>query len=464
MANLNLKAVITAEDKASSTVKSFASNLTTLSNGAKTAATSLFKIGTVAGAALTAAGGFALKSASDVQMLRTNLDTLTGSAEKGAAMFDKLYKMAAKTPFETQDLVKASSTLLAFGVAQEKILPTLQMLGDVSLGNKVKFEALSLAYAQVQSTGKLMGQDLLQMVNQGFNPLQIISEKTGKSMSVLKDEMSKGAISADMVTEAFKIATSEGGRFYEGMDKGSKTLQGTISTLQDNITMLALKLVGLSETGDVVKGGLFDKVSEAVNNLNTYFETHKAQIDSVAVKFGEFINKCVEVISWLNQNRWAVEALGIALLAIAALVGSPIAAIGLVVFALYELYRAIAAIGGFWKDMWNLMSAYVQEATVRIRPYINSIVGMINTVISGINKIPGVKIGAIPKFASGGVMQSDGLAYLHKGETVVPRGSVTNNNGVTVNIYGGMNSQGMSPYEVAQTIDRQIQLSRQGAY
>ena len=79
---------------------------------------------------------------------------------------------------------------------------------------KNKLSSLTLAFSQVQSTGRLMGQDLLQMIGQGFNPLQIISEKTGRSMADLKKDMENGAISADMVTEAFKIATSEGGRFF----------------------------------------------------------------------------------------------------------------------------------------------------------------------------------------------------------------------------------------------------------
>lgn len=61
------------------------------------------------------------------------------------------------------------------------------------------------------------------MINAGFNPLEVIAKKTGKTLGELKKEMEKGAISAKMVEEAMKDATSEGGRFFNGMELASKT-------------------------------------------------------------------------------------------------------------------------------------------------------------------------------------------------------------------------------------------------
>ena len=159
--------------------------------------------------------------------------TLLGDADKANKLLADIKATAATTPFTLEGLADASRTLLSFGVSAEKIIPTMRMLGDVSGGNSEKLKSLTLAYAQVQSTGRLMGQDLLQMINQGFNPLQIISEKTGKSMAQLKKEMEQGAISSRDVAEAFKIATSEGGRFFKSMETQSQTLAGRISTLQD---------------------------------------------------------------------------------------------------------------------------------------------------------------------------------------------------------------------------------------
>lgn len=226
------------------------------------------KYGKILGVAGTAATVFGIKTAADLQSLSTSFETLTGDAEKGKKIFMDLKKMGATTPFEIGDLAKVTQTMLSFGISVEDSQKYLGMLGDVSMGNKEKLSGLGLAFSQVQSTGRLMGQDLLQMINQGFNPLTIISQKTGKSMSVLKKEMEDGKISADMVTDAFKTATSEGGLFYKGMDRGAKTLGGTFSTLMDNVKMMASGLLGLSEQGTIVEGSFLDLVQKGVNALN----------------------------------------------------------------------------------------------------------------------------------------------------------------------------------------------------
>jgi tape measure domain-containing protein len=156
-----------------------------------------------------------------VEMEQTNIkfEVLLGSTAKATAMLKDLNRYADETPYTNQGIIKGAETMLAFGIAQEKIMINSKMLGDVAMGNQNRFELLTLAFAQSASAGRLMGQDLLQMVNQGFNPLQIISENTGISMALLKKKMEDGAISSAMVSEAFRLATSEGGRYYQMTDK-----------------------------------------------------------------------------------------------------------------------------------------------------------------------------------------------------------------------------------------------------
>ena len=172
-----------------------------------------------------------LAIASDVEQATIAFETMAGSAEKGQKMYADLRKFAASTPITLNGAQQAAKTLLAFGVDSQKIIPTLKMLGDVSGGNQERFNQLSLAFAQTQAAGRLMGQEVLQFINAGFNPLQIISEKTGRSMADLKKDMENGAISADMVTAAFMSATSEGGRFFGMMDRMSKTALGSYNQL-----------------------------------------------------------------------------------------------------------------------------------------------------------------------------------------------------------------------------------------
>lgn len=183
-----------------------------------------------------------LNSNAQFEDFNSQFEVLLGSAEKAGKFYKELNAFSAATPFEMPELASAAQMMLSFGIEVNKLMPSLKMIGDVSLGNKGKFQGLSLAFAQVQATGRLMGQDLMQMVNQGFNPLTIISQKTGISMGDLKQKMEKGAISAEMVAEAFRIATSEGGRFYQGMEKGSKTFNGLKSTVSDLFNQLVREI------------------------------------------------------------------------------------------------------------------------------------------------------------------------------------------------------------------------------
>lgn len=169
----------------------------------------------------------------EMERYLTSFEVMTGSADMAKAHLEDLKKFGAETPFELPGLAKNSTLLQSFGVSVDDVLPALQMLGDISGGSAEKLDSLTMVFAQVRSAGKLQGGDLLQMINAGFNPLNEIAKKTGKSMAQLKDEMSKGQISYQMVEDAMKAATSEGGQFYGMMAKQAETFDGMMSTLQD---------------------------------------------------------------------------------------------------------------------------------------------------------------------------------------------------------------------------------------
>jgi tape measure domain-containing protein len=187
-------------------------------------------------------GVAAVKSSAQMEMLETSFSTMLGSASKAATLMADLKDMAAKTPFETTDLANVTKSLLQYGVSVNDILPTLRMLGDVSGGNAAKFAGISYQYAQMTAAGRLLGGDLRSMVNHGFNPLQEIARTTGESMASLQQKMARGAITTQMVAAAFKSATSEGGKFYNGMNAASQTMEGLISTLKDDLGALGRSL------------------------------------------------------------------------------------------------------------------------------------------------------------------------------------------------------------------------------
>ena len=229
--------------------------------GAVAGVTSAMGAGVIAG----------MKYNADMQNYFSNFETMLGSAQAATEHVSQLKDFAAATPFEMADLANASKTLLAFGTDVNDVMPVMKMLGDVSLGNKDKFNSLALVFGQVSSQGKLMGQDLLQMINAGFNPLQVISEHTGESMASLKDRMSAGEIGIEEVTQAFQWATEEGGKFAGGMEKASKTFDGLVSTLKDN----AMSLLGevVQPLTEEMTKSLLPAALDAIGQLSEAFRS-----------------------------------------------------------------------------------------------------------------------------------------------------------------------------------------------
>jgi tape measure domain-containing protein len=456
--------------------------------------------GKIVGVAGVAFATFGVKTAADLQSLSTSFETLTGSAEKGRKVFTDLKKMGATTPFEVGDLAKATQTMLAFGIEVDKTEGYLKMLGDVSMGNKDKLGGLALAFSQVQSTGRLMGQDLLQMINQGFNPLTIISQKTGRSMRDLKKDMEDGKITTDMVTDAFKTATSEGGLFYKGMERGSKTLSGTFSTLMDNIKLMSAGLAGLADDGTIVEGSLLDLVQKGVNVLNEAL----GKIDWVAVgqAIQNNIKKAIDdttiaiqnTINWYNQYKDTINfvmelivSFGSAFLVLrgivigynivmaianaltggfAAILGfltSPITligiALGVLIFLGIQLYKnwgALTARGTWLGDSLRFVKNMAVDAYNSIRNFINTLSQIkmpseLQRIINGFNAIKNVvggKMsnignflkGKIPGFADGVRNFGGGMAIVgERGPELVnlPKGADVFSNEESRRVAGG---------------------------
>lgn len=177
------------------------------------------------------------------EQTQLNLQTLLGgSAEAADELVGKLREYGKNTVYDFNGLAEAQKTMMSFGIESDKAFSVLQNIGDIAMGDNQKMQSLALAFSQATSTGKLMGQDLMQMINAGFNPLQVISEKTGESMESLRKKMEDGGISSEMLAQAFQWATEEGGLFYEGAERAADSVGGRIAKMKDTVEEWKLTL------------------------------------------------------------------------------------------------------------------------------------------------------------------------------------------------------------------------------
>lgn len=230
------------------------------------------------GAGIATLGRQAIEAAKNFEVLRVSFTTLLGNAVTADQKIKELRTFAAETPFTVEETFKSSRILLGYGIAANELLGTLRTLGDVAGGTGAPLERLALVFGQVRAAGRLYGQDLLQLINAGFNPLNEISQNTGKSVRELRDEMRKGNISFEEVNDAFITATSSGGRFYGLTQALSQTTAGQISKLKDEWQSLSIQIgQGLLPVFNVLVGAL-RKVIEGLAALPKFIEDNRKSL------------------------------------------------------------------------------------------------------------------------------------------------------------------------------------------
>lgn len=331
--------------------------------------------------------GASIKSGANLEGLQSEFAVMLGSLDKAKSLTAEINQFAGTTPFSTAGLAGNSKTLLAFGAAGGTVMPTLKMLGDVAGSSQEKLDSLTLAFAQVSAAGKLTGGDLLQFVNAGFNPLQEISAKTGKSMADLRKEMEAGAISSAMVADAFKTATAEGGRFFNNTITQSKTWNGMLSSIGDNVSM-AFAAFGMPVI-DSLKPMLANMVGYTSGLAETAGSFGAAVAGAFALvsnafgsgQFGDLVSLSLQIGFAKSVNFLIAATRGWVAMMVAGFDTAP----GRLMSGLSALFNP-----SLWAGLSNVMKS-IAEGFIAVLS--SGLAPLINKLISVLNRIPGVHIG-----------------------------------------------------------------------
>lgn len=248
--------------------------------------------------ALKALASEIIRVRGEFQSMQTAIESMVGK-DMAERLIPQIKELAKISPLEFADITAATQQMLGFNIEAEKVPRFISAISDISMGEAPKFNSLTLAFSQMSATGKLMGQDLNQMINAGFNPLQIMSEKTGKSIAQLKEEMSKGAISAEMVQQAFIDATSAGGKFYNMSENASKTINGQLSMMQDALDSVFNELGIKSES--VIMDGI-----QMTTSLIQNYETVGKVLAGLVVTYGTY-RTAVMLVTAAESKHTLVE-------------------------------------------------------------------------------------------------------------------------------------------------------------
>jgi len=253
--------------------------LNNMEDGFNSVANTIKKVGITLGLVAGAAGFFAVKTASDFEQSRIAFDTMLGSSEAARKMMQNLSDFAIKTPFTLPEVVTGAKQLLAYGISAENILPDLKALGDISAGvGRDKLPFLTLAFGQVATKGKLAGQEIRQFTEAGVPLVAELAKTLGKTKEEITKMSEEGQISFEDVRKALQGMTGEGGRFFNLMEKQSHTFGGVMSNIQDQIGRVTRSVLGISESGDIAKGSIFEKLKNAAQALLDWLNSNTEQI------------------------------------------------------------------------------------------------------------------------------------------------------------------------------------------
>lgn len=391
---------------------------------------SIGNVATKAGTALTvglttpliALGTAGVKYNAQMEDFEANLTTLLGNADKAKDMLNDLKEMANTTPFETSDLLEATQMMLGFGLAADKTQGYLQTLGDISMGNSEKLMSLTRAFSQIGAAGKATMEDINQMIDAGFNPLQIMSETTGKSMADLRDEVSAGEISFEDIAEAMQIATSEGGRYYNAMEKASQTMNGKLSTAMD---ALKTALGELTQSLLPIVTKVVEKITEWANAFANLDEGTQQVILTIAGilavagpilgiigSMANGLNVLISIGSKLNQafnlGGTAVKLLGTAFSFLTSPIGLIIIAITAVIGIIIYLWNTNEGFRNAIINAWNTICEFFSAIPVFFQNLWENIK---NFFINGWNSIVSFFTETIPQWIQNVITWFEQLPY-----------------------------------------------------
>lgn len=265
------------------------------------------------GAGMAALGVYAVKAAADLQSVETAFKNMLGSGEKAKDFIGELQTFAAKTPFEFDQVSKASQKFLAFGFTAEQIIPTLTAVGDAAAGVGLGAEGIdrvTLALGQMAAKSKVQAGEMLQLTETGIPAWQMLADAMKVSVSEAMDRVSKGSV--DAATGITALVQGMESTFGGMMEEQSKTIAGSWSSLMDGLQQSAAQ-VGL-------------QIADALDLTDTfqYFGNILTNFASTVSNSGiaEAFKTCIPVEFQVGLITLGTVILSIAIPAIALLVAN----------------------------------------------------------------------------------------------------------------------------------------------
>ena len=321
-------------------------------------------------------------------------ENLLGSAEAANAALDAIKADAASTPFDVAGLVSANRLLISTGQSAEEARQVINALGNAvsaSGGGNAELERMAANLQQIANVGEASAVDIRQFAYAGIDIYGLLADYTGMA----KDEVQDLTVSYDLLVDALKAASAEGGRYAGAMEAYSQTLQGRMDTLADNATQLA---GAITET-------LFDAQKDFVEAASGWVDTLAETLEAEGP--GAMMAAGVQIVFELAQGiaKAAPQVASAAVQTVAdfaanviqnlpaiantggQIIGSLIAGLlGLMVELESAVGQIVAAIIDFFLS-GDFIDVGVQIISGVIQGFVDALPNLVNTVLSAVGDL-----------------------------------------------------------------------------
>lgn len=352
----DLETVSKQSKKATSGIKGFADKCNKMTGALSAiAAVQLGSVFTGMAGGILNMGIASVQAAAQMRQYEIAFQTMLKSAEAGTQMLRDLQQFAAETPFDVPGVVSAGQQLMAFGFKAEEIIPMLTNLGDAASGLGLGTEGVSrLAYAlgQMQTSGKLNAQDMMQLTSAGISAWDMLAQAAGKTVAEMKDLCSKGAIDSKAAVQTIVAGMND--QFGGMMAKTSDEVAGLLANIEETAGNTSAAVGKYLTEAFNIKGILKD-VSDRLGEFQQKMQTATEQGKSLR----DAIKECVPAPVIAAMGAFAAALVVVSVAAVATL-GAVLGLSAGIVAAGAAIGAAIALIITYWDDLANAVKAAVQ--------------------------------------------------------------------------------------------------------
>nr|DAL12437.1 MAG TPA_asm: tail tape measure protein [Caudoviricetes sp.] len=352
----DLETVSKQSKKATSGMKGFADKCNKMTGALSAiAAVQLGSVFTGMAGGILNMGIASVQAAAQMRQYEIAFQTMLKSAEAGTQMLRDLQQFAADTPFDVPGVVSAGQQLMAFGFKAEEIIPMLTNLGDAASGLGLGTEGVSrLAYAlgQMQTSGKLNAQDMMQLTSAGISAWDMLAQAAGKTVAEMKDLCSKGAIDSKAAVQTIVAGMND--QFGGMMAKTSDEVAGLLANIEETAGNTSAAVGKYLTEAFNIKGILKD-VSDRLGDFQQKMQTATEQGKSLR----DVIKECVPAPVIAAIGAFAAVLAVVSVAAVATL-GAVLGLSAGIVAAGAAIGAAIALVITYWDDLANAVKAAVQ--------------------------------------------------------------------------------------------------------